>query len=71
MSEATMRRLEGLLNVRRAMDAAQEHPKRKVRPEHARTGQSVCESRDGRDEWLAPEEIFSRSCLDEYGKPKA
>ncbi len=37
--------------------------------EHARLGQPVCESRDGKVVWVTPEEIFARYGLDANGKP--
>ena len=71
MSEATKSRLEEMLKLREAMDAAHERANREARLEHARMGRPVCESRDGKIVWLTPEEVFAQYGLDEHGKPKA
>jgi len=64
---------EALERIRARQQAtAESHARsnRKALLEHARLGQSVCESRDGKVVWITPAEIFARYGLDEFGREK-
>jgi hypothetical protein len=69
VTELTQDRLAEMLALNAELDAAHERAARTALLEHARMGRSVCESRDGRVVWIAPEEIFARYGLDANGKP--
>ncbi len=56
--------------LRPAIAKAHADANREALLEHARLGQSVCESRDGQVVWITPAEIFARYGLDEFGRPK-
>ena len=62
---------EEMTALRPAIAKAHADANREALLQHARLGQSVCESRDGQVVWITPAEIFARYGLDEFGRPKA
>lgn len=55
--------------LRPAIEAAHARANREARLFHARLGNPVCESCDGKVVWISPAEVFAQYGLDRYGRP--
>jgi hypothetical protein len=71
MPETMSPALEAIRARQQATAESHARSNREALLQHARLGQSVCESRDGQVVWITPAEIFARYGLDEFGRPKS
>jgi hypothetical protein len=58
-----------MLELNKKVQEALDRAVREARLFHARLGNPVCESRDGKVVWISPAEVFAQYGLDKCGQP--